>query len=179
MSGSGISWAICKQSAPRSRQIATPAPHRSVFYGPDALPAAQPTASKHWRHKSQNIHKIQENYGDTKKGMDLISHNSKHYLPLNWQHADYLFWVQAEIKTCLFLHACSQQEALQTPLKRCYVNWHFQLPKISKQTLSTNRDSLSGNVFHSCRWLWLADDTWFPHYWSAHHSDCILTTTTA
>jgi len=25
-----------------------PAPHHSVFYRPDALPAAQPTASKHW-----------------------------------------------------------------------------------------------------------------------------------
>ena len=48
MSGSGISWAICK-SAPCSRQITTPAPHYSVFYRPDALPAAQPTASKHWR----------------------------------------------------------------------------------------------------------------------------------
>ena len=47
-SGSGISWAICK-SAPRSRQLTTPAPHHSVFYRPDALPAAQPTASKHWR----------------------------------------------------------------------------------------------------------------------------------
>ena len=49
VSGSGISWYICK-SAPHSRQITTPAPHRSVFYRPDALPAAQPTASKHWRH---------------------------------------------------------------------------------------------------------------------------------
>ena len=48
VSGSGISWAICK-SAPRSRMITTPTPHRSVFYRPDALPAAQPTASKHWR----------------------------------------------------------------------------------------------------------------------------------
>ena len=47
VSGSGISWAICK-SAPRSRQITTPIPHHSVFFGPDALPAAQPTASKHW-----------------------------------------------------------------------------------------------------------------------------------
>jgi len=46
MSGSGISWAICK-SAHRSRQIITPAPHHSVFYRPDALPAAQPTVSKH------------------------------------------------------------------------------------------------------------------------------------
>ena len=30
MSGSGISWAICK-SAPRSRQITMPAPHHCVF----------------------------------------------------------------------------------------------------------------------------------------------------
>ena len=44
VSGSGISWAICK-SAPRSRQIARPAPQYS-----DALPAAQPTVLKHWRH---------------------------------------------------------------------------------------------------------------------------------
>ena len=33
VSGSGISWAICK-SAPRSRQITMPAPHQSVFYRP-------------------------------------------------------------------------------------------------------------------------------------------------
>jgi len=49
VSGSGISWAVCK-SALRSRQITMPAPHHSVFYRPDALPAAQPTASMHWRH---------------------------------------------------------------------------------------------------------------------------------
>jgi len=48
VSGSGISWAI-GMSAPRSRQITTPAPHHSVFYRPDALPVAQPTASEHWR----------------------------------------------------------------------------------------------------------------------------------
>jgi len=46
VSGSGISWTICK-SAPRSRQITMPAPHHSVFYRPDALLAAQPTVSKH------------------------------------------------------------------------------------------------------------------------------------
>ena len=51
--------AICK-SAPRSGQITMPAPHRSVFYRPDALPAAQPTASKHWRprlHRVTHTHK--------------------------------------------------------------------------------------------------------------------------
>ena len=53
VSGRGISWVICK-SAPRSRQITTPAPHHSVFYRPDALPAAKPTASRHWRlHQQQ------------------------------------------------------------------------------------------------------------------------------
>ena len=55
MSGSGISWAVCK-SAPRSRQITMPAPHHSSFlYRPDALPATQPTASKHWRQKHWSL----------------------------------------------------------------------------------------------------------------------------
>jgi len=43
VSGSGISWAICK-SAPCLRHITMPAPHVLVIYKPDALPAAQPTA---------------------------------------------------------------------------------------------------------------------------------------
>ena len=65
VSGSGISWAICK-SAPCSRQITTPAPHHSVFYRPDALPAAQPIASKHWRHKVclNTINKINTCHAD-------------------------------------------------------------------------------------------------------------------
>jgi len=42
-----------------SRQITMPAPHHSVFYRPDALPAAQPTASKHWK---QEKHWRQETY---------------------------------------------------------------------------------------------------------------------
>jgi len=50
VSSSGISWAICK-SASRSRQMTTTTPHHSFFYRLDALPAAQPTASKHWRDK--------------------------------------------------------------------------------------------------------------------------------
>ena len=36
--------------SPCSRQITMPAPHHSVLYRPDALPATKPTASKHWRH---------------------------------------------------------------------------------------------------------------------------------
>ena len=52
VSGSGIRWAICN-SAPRCRQIKRPAPHHSAFYRPDALPAAQPTASKHSRQEGK------------------------------------------------------------------------------------------------------------------------------
>ena len=58
VSSSGISWAIFK-SARRSRQITTPTPHHSVFYRPDALPATEPTASKHCRHPHIS-HKIKQ-----------------------------------------------------------------------------------------------------------------------
>jgi len=40
VSGSGISWAICK-SAPRSREITTPAPHHSEFFT-DQMPFLSP-----------------------------------------------------------------------------------------------------------------------------------------
>jgi len=62
VSGSGISWAVCK-SAPHSRQITMAAPHHSFFYRPDALPAAQPTASKHWRQIL--MHKATDKYRST------------------------------------------------------------------------------------------------------------------
>ena len=43
VSGSGISWAICK-SAPRSRQITTPAPHHSFFT--DRMPFLPPNQQR-------------------------------------------------------------------------------------------------------------------------------------
>jgi len=61
VSGNGISWAICN-SAPCSRQITVPAPHHSVFYRPDALLAAQPTASEHWRHKIRQLSTSKQDY---------------------------------------------------------------------------------------------------------------------
>ena len=48
--GSGISWTICKSSTPHSRQITMPTTHHSIFYRLDALPNAQVTVSKYWRH---------------------------------------------------------------------------------------------------------------------------------
>ena len=61
VSGSGISWATCKQSAPRSRQITTPALHHSGFYRLDALPDAQRTVTKHWRQNTSPIDSIKFN----------------------------------------------------------------------------------------------------------------------
>jgi len=51
VSGSGISWTICK-SAPRSRQITTPAPHCSVFTGrmPFLPPNQSVKALKAWQY---------------------------------------------------------------------------------------------------------------------------------
>jgi len=42
------------KSASCSRQITLPKPHHSVFYRPDAFPATQPTASKHWRQSNRD-----------------------------------------------------------------------------------------------------------------------------
>ena len=50
VSGGGIIWAYASLHLAPDR-ITTPAPHHSVFYRPGALSAAQPTASKHWRHR--------------------------------------------------------------------------------------------------------------------------------
>jgi len=41
--------------APYSREITTPVPHHSIFYGPDALPDAQPTVSKHYHYSNITI----------------------------------------------------------------------------------------------------------------------------
>ena len=54
VSGSGISWAIIMQvctSLQTDNHTSTSL--LSFFYRPDALPAAQPTASKHWRFLSR------------------------------------------------------------------------------------------------------------------------------
>jgi len=45
VSGSGVSWAICK-SAPCPRQITTPAPHHSVSYSPSWRPTNSVKAQK-------------------------------------------------------------------------------------------------------------------------------------
>ena len=54
--------------------------HHSIFYRPDALPAAQPTVSKHWRHKhwrhrenSLNISKCKLQFTSDKRLWEICS----------------------------------------------------------------------------------------------------------
>ena len=49
LGNTGISWTICKQSAPQSRQIATPTPHQSIFTGQMLLTPNRVTALTHTR----------------------------------------------------------------------------------------------------------------------------------
>ena len=64
VSGSGISWAICK-SAPRSRQITTPAPHHSVFTGrmPFLSPNQQRQSTKGKTHTQYTYSEICVHFG--------------------------------------------------------------------------------------------------------------------
>ena len=60
---SGISWTICKQSVPRSRQITTPTPHHSIFTGRMLFmtPNQQCQSTKgtnHWRKSSRRTRKM-------------------------------------------------------------------------------------------------------------------------
>ena len=79
VSGSGINWAICK-SAPSSRQITLSSTPPLSFYRPDALPAAQPTASKHWRQKVFfKCRKKEINYKNyTRKGYKYSKKGTNH-----------------------------------------------------------------------------------------------------
>ena len=73
MSGSGISWAICK-SAPGSRQTTTPAPLHSVFYGPDALlPLNQQRQSTEGIHSRPTYKQRQKQHLHRKNTLTTIS----------------------------------------------------------------------------------------------------------
>jgi len=98
VSGSGISWAICK-SAPRSRQIPRQHPTAQFFHGPDALSAAQPTVSKHWRHWYQLDH-----------------------FPLNSRQT---IITASSLLNFYKLHTF--RDTQQTQLKQCREKWHIPL----------------------------------------------------
>jgi len=100
---------ICK-SASWPRQITMPASHHSVFYRSDALPAAQTTALKHWRHwhqlghmqiLSDYISHIQINRHTYTWWSSYLQTNVKFaQLSFNWQ---YWFMTLKQIQTFIIL----------------------------------------------------------------------------
>ena len=80
MSGSGISWAVCK-SAPRSRQITMQAPHHSAFTGRmPFLPPNQQRQSTEGMPKAPDLHRNWWRKGwrnlYTDSPMSVLSHTS-------------------------------------------------------------------------------------------------------
>ena len=102
VSGSGVSWAVCK-SAPCSRQTTMPAPHRSVFYRPDALPAAQPTVSKHWRHYTTTHHYNKKITNHLDNFKDNKHSRLSWFQRLRWNNVSML----AQVHTYTFNMCCS------------------------------------------------------------------------
>jgi len=83
VSGSGTGWAICK-SAPRSRDNHTSTSPLKVFYRPDAVPAAKPTVSKHWRQYKQTFVTMTMKYNQTNLGQTTVQR------PMRWHHLSIL-----------------------------------------------------------------------------------------
>ena len=82
MSGSGISWAICK-SAPRSRQTTTPAPHHSVFTG------HMPFLSPNQQRQSTEGNVVLTLYYNKKRWRNkkkFFKNTKKHYKNKNVEH---------------------------------------------------------------------------------------------
>jgi len=140
VSGSGISGAVCK-SASRSRQITIPAPHHSVFYRPDALPAAQPTASKHWRQLValviQQLSRFQLatdcHLGCLATALSLLSvtelHGMLQFLPCNTMLARYCVCHKSVLcRNCWTNRAASWHGSFLRPILH-YVVRYFQYSK--------------------------------------------------
>ena len=81
VSGSGISWAICK-SAPRSREITMPAPHNSSFFTGRMpfLPPNQQCQCMHWRQKG---HDSNDNNG-AHAHLSMYSSSEWEWIAVQW-----------------------------------------------------------------------------------------------
>ena len=160
VSGSVISWAICK-SAPHSRQRATPAPHHSVFYRPDALPAAQPTASKHWRPKEKERQYACKNpvalISKGLRGLTNLVVYAESRLHLGWD-SDWIQWIhpfsaQFRMRICESRKSSFDADSLAKPemLSSRITSHQYQQ---HQQTTMTSHSTTFTNPDHSiCQWI--------------------------
>ena len=92
-----------------------PAPHHSVFYRPDALPAAQPTASKNWR-LTFNNNSNNNNHDNAYGAVIMTSHcnsltgsaDKSDWAPGGRQHPDQAkrlgLWVRRKLAATFHVH---------------------------------------------------------------------------
>ena len=152
MSGSSISWAICK-SAPSSRQITMPAPHHSVFYRPDALPAAQPTAPKHRRQVVVNKKCLEKFFQDIfePSSPPLWTNRTLDYFnaPDPWEISSvYLY------QTLLFFSCTTHWTTTKTVQKHNNVNRHNKLLELSFSDITYSFNSpLTKCSWHNAEWV--------------------------
>ena len=121
------------KSTLRPRQITMPIPHHSVFYRPDTLPVAQPTATKHFQEGSKTmvptawIYSIQFRFCSPQLHQHLHPHstcylnNKTNPLTLDLHWHQYLHCVPC---TGYWIHATSTNKGLLS-LWTCYPSYHY------------------------------------------------------
>jgi len=165
VSGSGISWAICK-SASRSSQITMPAPHHSVFYRPDALPAAQPTVSKHWRQYDWIFMIEYSNYimlACKKRQSHFTAPTAKKHMNQYTSHS--LLIATVAVYNIFNIHFCWQQHSIMHCSKELYkFTWYCSMTSDPSGVILRTRKGAARE--------WLHD--WSDCFWFSSFSALIL-----
>ena len=152
MSGNGISWAICK-SAPRSRQITTPAPHHSVFTG--RMPFLSPNQQRQSTHTHTHTRLTALFSGTTQVSRDQ---KGKTNLDFNEARDSEWQWHQlGHMQVCTSLQRDNQ--ASTPPLKKKFFftgRMPFLPPNQQRQSTegTQQRQSIEGNTLHCIILCW-------------------------
>ena len=129
MSGSGVSWAICK-SASRPRQITTPVPHHSSFFTGRMpfLPPNQQCQSTEGNQSTEGRYQYIKNYNETnpKSQIGIVWQGESSgferatgaILRANWANAHAVDWLSIHRWRCTILHPPSS--LLQLPQQILY-----------------------------------------------------------
>ena len=142
--------AICTLSL---QEITTPAPHQSDFYGQDALPDTQPTASKHWRPK--HWHLIIQKTGNAKRQRQTTWHTELYFIQ---QIIQCLAIWEKQTKTSVLLTLLFNLFLVYT----LFPKWPISQYATSSMTDGKMSFALS-SAFH-CRWFYTRQPCcYLPH----------------
>ena len=133
------------------QKTTTPAPHQSDFYGPDALPDTQPTASKHRRpvHLTQTTYNVQK----------LLQWYLQIQIKLGYHSILATCVINVYFITLYSLQTVQPVFNNSTRLIRSISNGHFHCNLLFSFRLAR---LFRGKVWHICRptWLHICRLTW-------------------